>query len=214
MNNPTAIEMQTYLDKHYYTLAQLAQKSGVEEAFILKLIKNQCVPPHSYSMQTFTAFTNSLIQYSASPTSVYYYHPSLLGWIHKARGLFKLYDLTKTAQLIRENFIEEYNETFGNTATPGCKNADEAWSYLMDGTWGICLKEISISCMAKKQLSRLTIANIVKTEAEHALSLEERLELKNAIETYKSAAMDFDPYFAPISSRYREVIAAELKYKI
>lgn len=214
MSNPTAIQMYDYLCKNYYTLPQLVEYTSVDDKKILTLIEHQCIPPHSYEIRNITNFFNAIIEYAVNTPTIRYYHPSLVKWILKAVNLTHQHSLSEVAKLIREEFNKEFNVAFGDESTPGCENLDKAWEYLMNGTWGICLKQLSVEYMAKKQLSRKKIAQIVKGDPEHQLSTQERVELKAAIDLYNSVASDFDPYFVAHSSRRIEIEAAIAKYQL
>lgn len=96
--------------------------------------------------------------------------------------------------------------------TPGCDGFNAAWRYLMNGTWGVCLQKINMASIGKKELSRLKIANLVSSATNQQLNEAEKVELQQAIDDYNSAAKEFIPYFAPQSSRCREIETAKDNY--
>ena len=82
----------------------------------------------------------------------------------------------------------------------------------MDGTWGLCLKEISVATLLQKEFARQAIANLVRPDPHHVLNAAERTALISAVEAYDQVASDFAPHERPDSSRVREVGAAIEKY--
>ena len=90
----------------------------------------------------------------------------------------------------------------------------QAWRFLMTGVWGICLKDISIEFMAKKQLARLKIHNIKKENPNGPLTKEETDTLLVAVNEYEEATLEFAPTWHPHSSRVTEVQEALRQYKI
>ncbi|WP_420809900.1 DUF6058 family natural product biosynthesis protein [Francisella halioticida] len=82
---------------------------------------------------------------------------SIIKYAKEALALSEFNDLTKIAQQLKNNFSTQLEKKFKGIKTPGCQNFDQAWGYWINGTWGICLKELNVRCIAKKELSRLAI---------------------------------------------------------
>lgn len=185
--------MQLFLNQNYYTLSELAQHSNASEAEILTLQTAQCIPGHSYEMRQIVVFSSPVSQDSADLATVRYYHPSITIWIREALLASKTMNLSQVAMQIKKEFSEQLTTTFCGVKTPGCQSFDQAWRYWIDGTWGICLKEISFDCMAKKELSRQCIAEIM-AEDPAIISEKKRDKLTDVVENYIAASLDFDPY--------------------
>ena len=82
----------------------------------------------------------------------------------------------------------------------------------MDGSFGLCLKEITIPSLVEKEVARARISAIVKPDPNHELSDVERSELEAAVEQYTRVALEFAPHEFEHSSRHLEVDAAIEKY--
>ncbi len=214
MSQPSAAEMYDYLSKNYYTMKQLVEFSQLEETKILKLIQHQCIPPHSYEVKNEAIFSNQIMEYTVNRSTLRYYHPSLIQWIHNANELVQKYNLHEAALIIRDDFYKKLMVAFGDEYIDDHHYYTKTWEYLMNGTWGICLKEISVNAIAKKELARKKIASIVRADPLHQLTEQERNDLKNAISSYNSVASDFDPYFVAKSSRRLEIEATITKYQL
>jgi len=212
MNNPTTEQLQQHLDSFYITLDALARRADISKTRILEFIDNQCIPPHSYTVHNVMTISDPIMNYSAHQSMTRYYHPSIVSWIAKARTLAENHSLIDVSRRIREQFILELDKKLAGRSTPGCANSEHAWHYFIKGIWGICLQEISVDCIAKKELARLAIANIVNSEPTCELSDAEKIELKKAVDSYNRAVKEFVPHFAPMSSRTVEVEAVVKKY--
>ena len=205
----------TYLQQEYLTIKQLAQCSAVSEDRILELIEMQCIPPHSYEISSITTISCQIRE--ISPVEIVitrYYNASIKNWIINAEQLIlQGLSLVEVASKIKADFEKDFHQAFDSMVTPGCQGFDNAWRYLMNGTWGICLKEISVQSMAKKELSRLKIAQLCKMdEPGHTLSEDEKQVLRQAVKDYESVTKAFSPYLIPTCSRTVEVEPAVAKY--
>ncbi len=203
-----------YLEAEYLSLSRLAKTAKITTDRVKELEETQCIPGHSYAISRAASVICTLKgAYTENSELDKFYNPSIVKWIERAESLAKDLSLTDVAMQIRNEFNQEFNKVFGHTITPGCKGLDHAWRYFINGTWGICLKDISIACMANKEMSRLKIASLVKmNDAAHELSKVEKLELQEAVNTYESATKLFPPHLLPTCSRTCEVEPAVRKY--
>lgn len=203
-----------YLAEEYFTLKQLSAESNTTTDQIIELIQRQCIPPHTYEL---TPALNLRSEFDgthilSSPT-IHYYHPSLVNWISRANNLLKILTLNQVMNKVRDDFFKEHVARFNHQATPGCQDVSMAWHFLMNGTWGICLRELSVECMATKELARLKISRLVNhSDSTHELTEREKNELRVAIKEYYSAAKRFSPHVIATSSLMREVEPAREKY--
>ena len=205
-------EVQTYLDANYLTLEELAARGGVSPERVCELVDAQCVPPHSHEVRGVTVFASTFGEYTAPSAPCRYYHPSVADWVRKAAALARTHSLAETARRLREAFEWDYTEALGGREPPWPSGVDHAWGYLMDGTWGLCLKEITAANLLAKEFARTKIASLVKPDPGHVLSPGARRELAAAIKQYDRVALDFGPHEFADSSRHREVNAAIDKY--
>lgn len=203
--------MQSYIDKHYFTLAQVVSQANCSVQRLQEYRQANCIPGSSYQFTMCNEYATSLYR-ADYKTTVEYFHPSVVRWVEQAEKLHALCPIARVAKMVYENFIEQYQRFFQGKATPGCANASQAWDYFTNGTWGVCLQDVSVKCMAQKELARLAIADITHDTPSKTLSAQQRKALQHAIENYHDAAMPFDPYWLPHSSRRKEVEAMEQCY--
>lgn len=205
-------EVERYLDANYLTLEEISTRAGVAPERIVELIRAQCVPPHSHEVRGVAVFASTFGEYTAPVPPVRYYHPSLVAWVKKASALARRHSLADTARRMRKDFEQAFEDALDGRAPPWPRGVDHAWAYLMDGTWGLCLKKISVAAMLQKEFARQTIARLVSPDPDHVPSPAARAALIEAIEAYDEVAADFGPHERPDSSRVREVGAAIEKY--
>ena len=205
-------DVQRYLDANYLTLKELSASAGVTPERVLELVDAHCVPPHSHEVRGLAIFANTFGEYTAPVPPERYYHPSLAGWVKKASALARRHTLADVARRLRKDFEDTFEAALDGRPAPWPRGVDYAWAYLMDGTWGLCLKEISVASLLQKEFARQTIANIVSPSPDHALSPAARAALIEAIGAYNEVATDFGPHERGDSSRCREVGAAIKKY--
>jgi hypothetical protein len=113
---------------------------------------------------------------------------------------------------MRKDFEDAFEAALDGRPPPWPRGVDYAWAYLMDGTWGLCLKEISVANLLQKEFARQTVAKIVSPDRHHVLSPAARAALIAAVDAYNEVAADFGPHELGDSSRCREVGAAIGKY--
>ncbi len=214
MGRVNAEEVQRYLDRNFLTLEQLAERAGITAERAQELIDAQCVPPHSHEVRGMMVFASTFGEYPIPVPARRYYHPSLAGWARKASDLARRHSLADVARRMRKDFEQAFEAALDGREPPWPRGVDYAWANLMDGTWGLCLKEISAPNMLQKEFARQTIAGLVNPDPRHSLSEEARAALLEAIGLYDEVAGSFGPHERPDSSREREVNAAIEKYRL
>tara|TARA_R110002167_G_scaffold359135_1_gene575585 strand:+ start:6162 stop:6821 length:660 start_codon:yes stop_codon:yes gene_type:complete len=212
-------KMKEFLRTNYLTLFELAKKCDIDDADIIKLQTAQCIPGNSYELRSIDIFSSPVAEDHIASTNVRYYHPSTVSWVKEALTSSKPNDLAKVAQQFKISFHTQLEKEFKGEKTLGCQNFDQAWGYWMDGTWGVCLKELTVECMARKELSRLRITNLMKYERT-AITKKDKINLINAINDYVLASMAFPPYgirhMLPEEAikKFQLEIALDMKYSI
>lgn len=212
MDRVDCVAVQRYLDANYLTLEELAAQAGVTPERVLELVDAHCVPPHSHEVRGVAVYASTFGEYTAAVPPERYYHPSLVAWVKKASALARRHSLADVARRVRNDFEQAFEEALGDRAPPWPRGVDYAWAYLMDGTWGLCLKEITVANMLQKEFARQTIARLVSPDPHHVLSPAARAALIEAIKAYNQVASDFGPHERGDSSRCWEVGAAIEKY--
>jgi len=189
--------MQLFLEQNYRTLTELANDCGISEAEILNLETAGCIPGHTYETRQMIIFScagiNDALTENMDLTTTWYYHNSTELWVKDALPELKNMSLAEIALMVKENFAKQLHNVLGDIKTPGCQNFDQAWGYWIDGTWGKCLKELTVDGLAKKELSRYHIAQIMEQDPK-TVSEDSKIQLTDAVESYIAASLDFDVY--------------------
>ncbi len=215
MSNISAQEVQQYLLEHDYLRPdELAKRTGTTPAQILALEEAQCIPAASYVVDGEMNVTSSFGTYQLPVTPERYYHPSIEGWVAKALSLAQTRKLSSVAKIVRAEFDKHFEEALNGNPPPWPGGSDYAWNYMIDGTWGICLKNIDMNHLLTKEYARATIREIVSTDAVEKLSSAEREQLIAAILAYRQVTMPFAPHEFDESSTQCEINPAIEKYNI
>lgn len=215
MATVTAQQVQDYIEAHnYMTLEELAESAGVTPHEIRALEEAQCIPATSYLLGGEVTFTSSFGTYALPVAPQRYYHPSILKWVVKAMDLAQNQSLTDVAQTVRANFDKEFDEALNGSEPPWPRGADYAWDFITDGTWGLCLKDVTAANILTKESARVVIRRIVQPEPDHVLTDEERTELEIALRSFERVALPFAPHEVADSCRYKEIRPAVEKYGI
>jgi hypothetical protein len=212
MDEVRQADVQQYLDANYLRLDELAARAGVTPERVLELVAAHCVPPHSHEVRGVAVYASTFGEYTAAVPPHRYYHPSLVDWVKKASALARRHSLADVARRMRKDFEQAFEDALDGRAPPWPRGVDYAWAYVMDGTWGLCLKEISVANLLQKEFARQTIARLVSPDPGHDLTPPARAALIEAIHAYDAVAADFGPHEFADSSRCREVEAAIEKY--
>ena len=217
MTEITAQAVQAYIDAHYLELETLAARAGCSAAAVRSLEEAACVPGASFVTGGEMVCTSTFGRYRLPAAPRRYYHPSVLGWVEKALGLAQDRELAEVARRMRAAFDGEFAEALAGQAPPWAGHdlnagADYAWDYILDGTWGLCLKDITAKNMLKKEFARNTLREIISPDPAHALNSDDRTRLEAAIADYEDVALPFAPHEAPESSRVKEIGPAIVRY--
>ncbi len=214
MTEITAQAVQAYIDAHYLELEALAVRAGTSPETVRSLEEAQCIPGASYVTGGEMVCTSTFGEYRLPAEPRRYYHPSVLGWVEKALVLAQSHDLAEVARQQRAAFDRDFAEALAGQAPPWARGADYAWDYILDGTWGLCLKDITVATLLKKEFARNAFREIIAPAPDHELSAAERARLEAAIADYEAVALPFAPHEAPESSRVKEIRPAVEKYRL
>ncbi len=213
MDKVTAQDAQAYIEAEGYLSQQaLADRAGTTAERIGALEGAQCIPAASYVVAGAMTYTSSFGSYALPAEPRRYYHRSTLGWVKKAMRLAENHDLAEVAGIVRTDFDRAFDAALNGTESPWPGGADYAWNFVTDGTWGLCLKDVTIANLLTKERARATIRRIVRPEPDHTLSAGERAELECALRNYDKVALPFAPHEFAESSRHNEFQPAIEKY--
>lgn len=220
--NYDALQIINYITNNYITLADLAKKTALDEEKIQALIIAGCIPTYSHKITEVIIFQTDVFGNDAVINNEkFYYHPSLIQWIKKAEDYSKE-NLSFAARKMRENFSAEFRlalaqQEKAHLAFPSCFDEEnklieselekiiaEKWHYVMNGTYGVCLKEITAT--------NIVIKAIAVALLEQLLVEPELNELIKATNLYDEVSAEFAPNHVDKSSR--GLLYAEAKKKI
>lgn len=213
MNSVTAQDVQAYMrTQNYLPLEELAARAGTTPGQIRELETARCIPATSYVVGGEMSFTSSFGTYNLPVNETRYYHPDIVRWVERALELLETMNLTEVAGRVRADFDAEFNRLLDGAPPPWPGGADYAWNYIVDGTWGLCLKDVDVASLLTKEQARVTIRAIVKPDADHTLTGEERHELQEALADFETVALPFAPHEVGDSCRHSELGPAIRKY--
>lgn len=202
--SPTAIR--AYFETHYLTIAAVAAKSGVTTARVRDLEKAGCIPGHTHEWREDTVVTGVFGEFRFPAAALHYYHPSVVDWIRKTAAFPDDMPLTELAAGMRDRFAAELLEAIDGRTPPWPDPVAYAWAYVLDGTWGACLKEITPQSMLTKEYARKAIRDL---RAKNRMPTKaERKVLTRHVAGYERVAMPFAPHETPTCSRTREILPA------
>ncbi len=214
MNVVTAETAQAYVDRYYITLEALVERTGVAATRIDELAEAGCIPPHTYEVRGDIVFASAFGEHRLPSQPRRYYHHGEVEWVKKADALAQDHALAEVARIMREGFDREVADALDGREVRWSADRDHAWNYLMDGSWSLCLKELSAPHLAEKEVARATIARIANADPNHEIDESERAELEAAVAQYERVALPFAPHEVGVSSRRLEVGPAIEKYRL
>lgn len=207
-------KMQAYLEQHFRTAAQIAEKSGLSDDEFDRLVEARVVPQPSYIVQpdriVSVAF-GELANDGANPGRYFAHSQSL--WLARARDkggeaiqtafreemALALAEADRSIHRMADSFDDQGKPLPGLTA-----RIDTMWSHFLNGVFGLCVVESgSIPSIARKEILQERLALL--SESAEALATADRDEVAQLIDDYDQAAMPFSPAEFPRSSRKRLV---------
>ncbi len=208
--NPS--DIRAYFETHYLTIAAVAAKSGVTSSRVKELEMAGCIPGHTHEWREETVVTGVFGEFRFPGTAVFYYHPSVVDWIRKTTAFADDMPLADLAAAMHDRFAEDLLEAIGDREPPWPDPVNYAWAYVLDGTWGACLKDICPESMLTKEYARKAIRDLRAKNRKPAKV--ERKQLERHVEGYERVAMPFAPHEVPTCSRTREIQPAVSDWKL
>ena len=208
MSESTAECIRLYVERHYLSAAQLAERASCTVERLCALQLAQCIPVHSYELRSSHLFSSTFGDHAVAGQPQRYYHPSVLGWLRTALDRAAGSPLAAVARRYREDFERDFEIALAGREPPWPGGVDYAWAYLMDGTWGLCLKEISAQNMLLKEFARGLIRRANRRPPGAELSAAQRAELAQAVADYRRVVLPFAPHERERSSSVLELAPA------
>jgi len=219
MSNTASVEeITSYIKNNYLTIEQLANRSSISLDRLEELINNYCIPKHSHVTSKQVIFHTDIFGESVFvEEKTFYYHPSLIKLAMKANQYLVSTNFIDVAREMKADFTNElcqalseiddakhvFDHCFdseGNLLADGIeKIMTEHWSYIMDGTYGVCLKEISAKNMILKNIAVSILEEWINCTNQNKNHLHDRARYAAAL--YDRIASDFGPHEIQRSTR-------------
>lgn len=200
------VNIRQYFDTYYLTVAAVAAKSGVTSARVVELQDAGCIPGHTHEWRDETLVSGVFGEFRFPGSVIRFYHPSVVDWIRKTATYPDDMPLTDLATKMYDRFSEDLTATLNGRAPPWPDPVNYAWAFVLDGTWGACLKEITPASMLAKEFARKAIRDLLAENRKPTKA--ERTKLKKLVEGYEQVAMPFAPHEIPTCSRTMEIMPA------
>jgi|SRR5579862_6778878 len=223
MSNIKSIEdITSYIKNNYLTIEQLANRANISLDQLESLINHFCIPRHSHVISKQVTFSTDIFGESVLIEEMtYYYHPSLIKLAMKAVRYLETANFNDVASQMKSDFTNELRQALAeieindvkqvfaycfdaneNLLTDGIdKIMTNHWPYIMDGTYGVCLKEISAKNVLLKNIAVSILEEWTNCTNQNKNNLYDRA--KYAGELYDSVASHFGPHEILKSTRGR-----------
>jgi hypothetical protein len=206
------MELIDYLNKHFFTRAQLLERAGIGAEQLEQWQRGRMMPLPSYRLRL-DASCISFFGEHREPMVADYYPKGSLAWIG---GLRALRDENAASRL----FARRYRERLAQLAAAGIApnvnelgsdaHIDSEWNHFLAGTYGVCTVSGLPEDIAAKEAAVVLIRAILTDE--RVLTASERERLRGAVDLLDSVSAPFAPHEVARSSRRRYVDDVRAKY--
>ncbi len=216
MTDNNLADIRAYFETHMLSEEVTAEKSGVTVEQLLTLVSWRCIPPHTHKIEMSASVSGCFGRFSYPAETQRFYHPSVIDWVAHAMPLLDAMSVHDAAEAIRAQFFDDFIAALDGAATPWAglsaeQGAAYAWAYVIDGTWGACLKTIDIPSMLAKEYARVVFREVAALPEGAALTPDMMHRLGKAIAGYEAVAQDFAPHERPLSSKSVEYDIAKAR---
>jgi len=222
----TVQEISQYLERHFVTLSQLAQRSETAPEVILMLIAHECIPGHSYEIKSRMTVGSFVFGDTVIEEDVVerYYAPTVAVWVRRAQELAAKIPLREVSLAMKETFRSDYRTALFDLGAHkydegGCfrseteldeeafdRHFEDTWKHWVEGTYGVCTRNAdSAANIARKNVAVSRLSHLTANGQKKTYSQKERDEILKAIVEYDEVALPFAPHDYPSSSRKRLV---------
>lgn len=218
----TSASVAAYLASRYLTCERLAAVCGIPEASLEALIDAGLAPAPSYRADGAGTLASVVFgefsETDARPGR--YFHPGTAAWVGRALRVRAHLSVDDARCVLRRDFVRRFAVALRGmdrdlVRLPDCLDdggrpirealetrCDEAWTHLMDGTFGLCVADCArVAAIARKE----ALQSFLTRRAATAVPPAERTWLAALVDAYAEAAMPFAPPEYPSSSRRRLV---------
>jgi hypothetical protein len=195
-----------YLQRHFLTLDQLSERSGLASSRLEALIDAGLMPAHSHEA-TFrlTVYARVNGHHPTEDRRVRYYHPDLAELATTADAAAQTLGLSAAAATIRaQHDAEVCSASSLATGDPALRDlADDAWWMWRDGTIGVCLQRFAPANIVRKSEAVEAMAAALERAATDGPDSIDRAKLDAALGAYAAHAGPFGPHERHTSTRAR-----------
>jgi len=194
-----------YLQQHYLTLEQLAERSGLAPAQLEALIAGGLMPGHSHEATfSLTIYARVNGHHPTEVRRVRYYHPDLVELATVADTVAKDLSPADAAAAIRSRHDDAVRQASSLQADDPALRAlaDDAWVW-RDGTIGVCLQRFSPADIVRKTAAVEALAAALEQAASEGPTSVDRYRLDAALAAYAAVAGPFGPHERGSSTRAR-----------
>jgi len=195
-----------YLQRHFLTLEQLSERSGLAPSRLEALIDAGLMPAHSHEA-TFrlTVYARVNGHHPTEDKRVRYYHPDLAELAKAADTAAQDLGLADAAIAVRAQHDAEVFAASSLAAGDLALRAfaDDAWWIWRDGTIGVCLQRFAPANIVRKTEAVEAMAIALEQAAADGPGAVDRSALEVALEAYAAVAGPFGPHELDTSTRAR-----------
>jgi Family of unknown function (DUF6058) len=225
--DPLMQATEQYLQQHYCTLQYLLKTCDLTEAEFFAYVDEGCLPRHSYEWQAKNVVSSFLGKQDWVNQSILYYHPRHILLLHDLITWHRFMSFEDMAKALKEDFKVHYIaqlkelDAFSDVLCD-CANEPAAldtfleaeWQGYLEGTYGLCVNEPTAENIATKETMLRRIRLLTANGNKETLRDEERVLLKEAIQTLDLILSPFAPYERARSSRELWLNAIVAKYAL
>lgn len=210
------MELIDYLNRHFFTRAQLLARCGIDGARLDALQEAGMMPRPSYRLRLQLA-CDSFFGAHSEEAALDYYAQGYAAWLGSVQGLAGVDEA-------RRVFAARYRARIAELAAAGiAAGADRLasdehiaaeWSHFQDGTYGLCTASGLPEDIAAKEAAVVVIRALAGTDCTNALAENERCRLKAAVDLLDRASAPFAPHEVARSTRRRLVDDVRRAYRL
>lgn len=219
-------DLDDYLAQHFLTEGQLATAAAISLPELDALISADLLPQPSYVVGNDGTVRSFLFGELAAPGSTpgSYFPPANLAWIALAREALAYGTAQEAHQLLKEQFMLRFAAalaTLNHTTwrLPDCftdhgapiatalrARADSAWTYFLNGTYGLCVANpVSEAHIACKEVLQEKLERESDSGRKALFTPRQVVQMHELIGAYAALCAPFSPVDYPFSSRKRLV---------
>ena len=205
--------LQTYVERHFISLAELARLAGMSEPQARALIAARAIPGPIYTLWPNGAFSSPIGgHHGAEPQGepVHWYAPAAAWWIRRGHGLSSTEAAASFAARFTADFVTHLRTEpdgplgypqafpdgrFDQTAAEAAAAAE--WRDWLDGGYGVCLRHADARHAVTKTCRRATVLAITDEGRAPSLTQTQRADLLTALEELDAVMLPFAPHQRP-----------------